>query len=423
MHTNERVMEEREMIKNILTAGAVAACLFAAGCGGGSGSDGSGSNPTSNTSNPSGTVFTVDGPLQSVQTTLSSSLFTPLETATQGTALQGLLVCTDDVVNHNTLDVLNAVLNAAQNPSAASTLPTQLQPLLIEITNNLGGLINALGGSAGCGTASTGMPTTNPLAGTPLASLGAELLPVLQQIQQQGALSGSSSSGSGSSSGTSASGLTDLATLVAELNTALQNGLAGVPASAYSQPVVGGVLTTLQSTVANLSAVVNAVAANNTPAFQSATQTLIDQLLVNVLTQVVPTSYIETQAGQSGSLTGPIDSAAATFAATVAAALTQGETQLQAAIDNSQLAPVLDPVVNQLLPAILGPITQALASPGGSSSSSSSGSGSSSSSDGSASLTTLLTQLTTALTGILGGSGTSCVFASTPLAALCSLIP
>ena len=249
----------------------------------------------------------------------------------------------------------------------------------------------------------SGVPVTNPLAGTPLAPLGDALLPILQKIQLQ--------LGAGSSGG---NGLADLASLVDQLNAAFQTGLAQVPASAFSQPIVGGVLTTLKVTVGNLASVVDALSTSNAAAFQSATQALLDNLLVNVLTQIVPTSFIETQAGKPGSITGPIDTAAATFAATVATALTQGEQQLLAALNSSQLAPVVNPVLNTLLPAILGPITKALAGAGGSSS----GGGVTGTP-----LDALLGPLTTVLTGILGGTGTTCVFANTPLSALCKLLP
>ena len=392
------------MIKQVMLSGTLAVCLIAAGCGGGSSSSGSSSGGNT------GTATSVSGPLTTVQNTLSGSVLVPLENATAGTPLQGVLICTDDVVNHNTLDILNAVLNGLQNPSTATTVtPAQVQALLNEIANNLGSLLTALSGTGGCGTASgggtaSGIPTTNPLAGTPLAPLGAALLPVLQQIQ--------GATASGSSSG---NGLAQLALLVDQLNTALQTGLAQIPASAKTQPVLGGVLTTLGTTVANLAAMMDAVGANNSAAFQTATQTMLDNLLVNVLTQVVPTSYIETQAGQSGTITGPIKQAAATFSTTVATALGQGEAQLLAALNSSQLAPVVNPVLNTLLPAILGPINQALA-----------GAGSGGSSGGGPTgtpLDAILAPLTSVLSSILGSSSSTCIFAGTPLSALCKLLP
>ena len=409
------------IIKKFLLSGAIAACVIAAGCGGSSGSSNGGgsSSGSSNSSSggsssggATGTTVSVAGPLDTVQTTLSGSVLSQLETATAGTPLQGVLVCTDDVVNQNTLDVVDTILNALQNPASAASAPPQIQALLLEMANNLGGLLNSLAGKGGCGSAAgsssssgggSSVPGTNPLAGTPLAPLGDALLPILQKIQLQLA--------AGSSGG---NGLADLATLVDELNAAFQTGLAQVPASAFSQPVVGGVLTTLKVTVANLAAVVDALSTSNSAAFQSATQALLDNLLVNVLTQIVPTSFIETQAGKPGSITGPIDTAAATFAATVATALTQGEQQLLAALNSSQLAPVVNPVLNTLLPAILGPITKALAGASGSSS----GGGVTGTP-----LDALLGPLTTVLTGILGGTGTTCVFANTPLSALCKLLP
>lgn len=394
------------IIKKFLLSGALAACVIAAGCGGGgsdsansSGGGSSGSSAGSSSSGgAAGTTVSVAGPLDTVQTTLSTDVLGLLEQATNGTPIQGVVVCADDVVNHNTLDVLDALLNVAKDPSSAAATPAQVQALLKAMASNLGGLLNALAGKTGCGDATT-TPVTNPLAGTPLAPLGDALLPILQKIQTQLA--------AGSSSG---NGLADLASLIDQLNAALQTGLAQIPASAYAQPVVGGVLTTLKTSVGNLAAVVDAFAANDGPGFQTATQTLLDNLLVNVLTQIVPTSFIETQAGKPGTLTGPIDAAAATFSAAVAAALAKGETALEAALTSSQLAPVVDPVLNTLLPAILGPIEQALSGIGGGGSSGAGPTGTP--------LDALLGPLSTVLGTILGGgSSGTCLFANIPLLA------
>jgi len=386
-------------MKQLMLSGALAASMFTAACGGGGSSD-----PSSSSSGGA----SVSGPLDTVQTTLSSSVLSPLENATAGTPLQGVLVCTDAIVNHNTLDILDAVLNGLQNPSTAATVtPAQVQALVGTLVNNLGSLLTSLASGGGCGSAASGgggsgVPTTNPLAGTPLAPLGDALLPILKQLQGQ--------------TGSSGNGLAQLATLVDELNAALQTGLAQIPASAKSQPIVGGVLTTLGTTVANLASMMDAVGANNSSAFQSATQTMLNNLLVNLLTQVVPSSFIETQAGKQGTITGPIKQAAATFSTAVAAALGQGEAQLMAALNSSQLAPVVNPVLNTLLPAILGPITKALAGLGSSSSGGSTG-------PTGTPLDALLAPLTSVLGSILGTSSSTCVFANTPLSVLCNIIP
>jgi hypothetical protein len=389
------------MFKQWLLAGTLAASVVAAGCGGGS-SDSSGSGSSSG-SNP-GAAVTVSGPLDGVQTTVSNDALGLLEQASAGTPLQGVLVCTDDLANHNTLDILDSLLNAAQNPSSASsTTPAQVQALLKEMASNLTGLLNALAGKGGCGQANTA-PVTNPLAGTPLAPLGDALLPVLQKIQAQLA--------SGSTSG---NGLDSLASLVAQLNTAFQTGLAQVPSSASSQPVVGGVLLTLKDALNNLSSLTSAFASNNTSGFQSATQSLLDKLLVDLLTQVVPVTTIENKAGKPGAISGPISTAAATFASNVANALTQGEAALQSALSNSQLAPVMD-LVNKLLPAILDPITKALAGAGSGSSSGSGPTGTP--------LDAVLAALQSVLGAITGASGGSCALANIPvLSTLCKLLP
>jgi hypothetical protein len=408
------------MFKQWLLAGALAAGVIAAGCSGGGGSGGSSSGSaggsgsssggSNNTTGPGGTAVTVSGPLSTVQSTLTGSVITPLEQATAGTPLQGVVTCANDVMIQNTLDVLNSLLNGLENPSSLSTTtPAQLQSVLTEMTNNLGSLLSAMANSGNCSGSTASLPTSNPLAGTQLAPLGAALLPVLQQIQT--ALASGAGSGGGSS------GFAQLATLADELNAAFQSGMSQIPSSVLSQPVIGGLLTTLEKSINDLDAMMDAFASNSTTGFQTATQNLLTDLLDGLLTQVVPLTTIETDAGKPGAISGPIETAVATFSSAVAGALTQGETQLQTALSSSSFAPVMS-VINQLLPAILGPITTALASVGSSGSSSSSSGGGTTGTP----LDPVLAALTGALSKLLGGGSGTCVFASIPvLSVLCAL--
>jgi hypothetical protein len=397
------------MIKKFAVSGALALCLIAAGCGGG-GSSGSGGTTGGTTSGtgPTGATASVSGPLSTVQSTLSDSVLAPLESATAGTPLQSVLVCVDDLVNQNTLSVLNSVLNGLSDPTTlASTTPAQVESLLSEIANNLGALLTSLASTTGngdCGgAAGTGIPSSNPLAGTPLASLGDALLPVLSQIQ--------STTGSGSASGLS---LSQLTSLFDELSTALQTGMSGVPTSVTSEPMLGGSLTTLLSSLTSLDSLMDAIPASgtSTSGFQSALENLLNVTMVGELTQVVPTGFLQSSGGSS-TITTQLESAVASFSATAAAAFAQGESALTTALGSTPLGAVLDPVVSTLLPAIIDPIESAL-------------SGVSTSGGGTGvtdlPLGSLLGPLTTALTGLLGGSSSSCVFAGTPLSALCSLL-
>lgn len=412
------------MFRKFMFAGVFGVAVVLTGCGG-SGSAGTtdNSSTTGGTSiggTSGGQAAAVAGPLDTVQTAASSAVFSPLEGATVNTPLQGLLACGDQVVNGNLLDTADSLINGLQNPSSlASVTPAQVQAQLAALAQNLSAMLTSLAGQSAClsgSSGSTGVPTTNPLAGTPLAPLGDALLPVLQQFQQQ---LGSGSSGGGSSN------LATLASLFSQLDTAYQSGLGQLPTSATSAPIVGGLLTTTGTAISDEAALLNAAAANDPTAFDAAAQTFVDHYLVNTLTLIVPTSYIEGQSGQSGTITSPIVQAAAQLSAAFGQALANYSPQLLNVLNGSQLASVFSPVSTQFLPTILGPISGSLTGLGGT--------GSSGSVTGTP-LDAFLTPLITALNGLNGstssgtGSGTgttgTCVFASLPLlSTLCSVIP
>jgi hypothetical protein len=372
------------MLRQWLLGGTLAACVIAAGCSGSDNSSGS-SDPAG--SSAGGTSVTVNGPFTDTENTLTTDVMGLLEQATAGTPLQGALVCTDDALNHNVLDMLNSLVAGLGNPATlAKTTPAQVQSLLQELATNLGGLLNALAGKGGCGAA-TDTPVTNPLAGTPLSTLGAALLPVLQQIQAD--LQASASSGNVTT-------IQDLAALLTTLNNTLKAALATLPSTVTSQPVLGGVLALLGDTVNDLDITVTAFANNDTAGFQSGVQSLLTNLLDDLLTQVVPLTYLEDQAGKPGALTTTIKSAVSTLSAAVAVALGQGMSALESALSNNPLNPVLGEV-NTLLTKLLNPIVAAL--------------NGLTNND----LDAVLATLGSALQALLGGSGKSCAFANIPL--------
>lgn len=392
------------MMNKFLVTAVAAAAVALAGCSAG-GSD----SPAGGGGGGSGSTR-VSGPLDPLQSAISDQLLGQLETAAAGTPLAPVLACADLTINQNTLDIVDSVLLGLQNPaSLSSTTPEQVEGQVMQLTSNLGALLTALSG--GSCSSSGGLPTTNPLAGTPLAPLGDALLPVLQQVQDQLA-------GGGGGGGGGGSGFASLAALVGQINTALQTGIAQLPPEATSAPVLGGIFGTLTTTLSDVQSLLVAVALDNGGGASTAVENTLDHLLVNVLTQIIPAEFIETQAGQPGVITGPIEDAAATFSSNAADAISQGTTPLINALNGEQLAPVIDPVVNTLLPQIIDPITVALSGGGG-------GGG-----DGGPTGTPLdavLAPLADALTGLLGGAGgggSTCAFADIPvLNALCTLIP
>ncbi|MDI3260027.1 MAG: hypothetical protein QJR02_10065 [Sinobacteraceae bacterium] len=392
------------MLKKFGLSLAAAAAVFLAACGGGSGDSSGGSNGGSQPQ-------TVSGPLDTVQTTVSSAVLGPLESATANTPLVGVLVCTDAAVNGNLLDLVDALLNGLQNPSSlSSTTPAEVQAQLLQFAQNLGRLLTALSGQNACASGTSGgsgIPTTNPLAGTPLAPLGDALLPVLQQIQSQ--LGGGGGSGQ--------TGFAELAALVTALNSALQTAVAQLPSSATSAPVISGVLVTLKDTLADVSGLLGAIAVDNKTAFTNTMQKTLYDVLVDVATQIVPATYLENQAGKPGTITGPVKQAASQLSAQLAEALSIGTSPLVDVLNSSQLAPVLGPIENQLLPAIVGPIIQALNGIGG-------GSGTITGTPLDGALAALTQVLGSLLGGGSGGGGGTCVFANIPvLSTLCAVLP
>lgn len=391
------------MFRKLIITGMAATAVALAGCGGGGSSSGSNSGPSAQPA-------AVAGPLDTVQSTSANSIYAPLESATAGTPLAGVLSCSNTAVNGNLLDTGDALINGLQNPTSLSTVtPAQVQAELAALAQNLSGLLTSLAGTGSCtSTGGTGtVPTANPLAGTPLAPLGDALLPVLQQFQQQ-----LGSAGGGTPS------LATLAAMFAQLNTAYQSGLAQLPTSATSAPIVGGILTSTGTTISDESTLLNAAAANDPTAFNAAAQTFVYDYLVNTLTMVVPVDYIESQSGQSGTISNPIKQAATQAAAAFAQALASYSPQLLNSLNSSQISPVFSPVNSQVLPSILAPITNQLSGVSGSTGTGGSLTGTP--------LDSFLTPLITALNGLNGSTSSSgtCVFASYPLlSTLCTVVP
>ncbi|HEY1077801.1 MAG TPA: hypothetical protein VGE51_14010 [Fontimonas sp.] len=356
------------MFKKILLASAVGGAFLLTGCGGSSGSDAPTPTPPPTTQNGDGLIVTqrVAGPLDPVQDQLSG-VFDQLGTAVVGTPLEGLVHCADETVTHGTLDLADTVLAQLQTSLIngggvpMSPDPAALAASLGGIAANLTQLLQGLADTGGGCLASTftlgqiGF-ATNPLAGTPLEPLGTQLGPVLSQIatvldsyddhEQDLQLS-------------------QVAALISQLNTAMQTGLAQIPADAYEAPVVGGVLTTVATALQDSNNLMGSVLVYNAAGTTAGLQTLLNNTFVNALTNILPVRLIEEQAGQPGSLSGPIETAVATFSSTVANAVGNVTTPALETLLDGVLEPVLDPIENGLLPTLLGPLTEALGGTGG----------------------------------------------------------
>jgi hypothetical protein len=349
---------EYKMFKKLLLSTASAATVALVACGGGGGSDVTTPPPTGGGGNPppAATQYRVTGPLDAVQGPVSTQVFGQLESATDGTPLKALLVCADDAVNYDALDIADTIANALQaaaasgspDPAALAATAPALNASINQLASDLQGTLNALSGSGGCGSNGQviGFPTgTNPLAGTALAPLGTELEAVLAQIQQLHPGSG----------GTTLP-LTTLAALTAELHSQIDAGVAGIAPMApqfLNKPIVGGVVSSVQTMLHDVDALVLAASQGDTVAVKAALNTMLADAVSNSLTQAVPLALVEQQASQAGVFTAPILSGAQNvadlFSNAVGTSFTT--TALKAALANA-IEPVLDPIVTQVMPVL-----------------------------------------------------------------------
>ncbi|TJY59296.1 hypothetical protein E4T66_12910 [Sinimarinibacterium sp. CAU 1509] len=347
------------MRKSLVLTASLAGLVFLAGCGGGGGS----SSPTDTTpptpTAASGTVaVSKSGPLDPLQTQLSANVFGPLASALGDTPLENVVNCADAIVAQDVIDIADTVLVSLQAAGAGAPNPDP-QALVDSLRSVVTDLVQMIQGLAGTGSACLSNVVSaeqiagvlSQLDGTPLAPLSTQLGPVLARIV---AMVG------GSGPVDQDLQLSTIASLVNQLNVALQLALAQIPSTAYDAPVVGGALTTVSDALNDTSALLNAVLGYDSAATNLALQNLLNNTLGNLLTQVVPLETLEEQAGQPGAISTPllanIAQLSALVGATVSSALDPVFTQL---LDGA-LAPVLDPIENQVLPAILGPIFDAI---------------------------------------------------------------
>lgn len=402
---------------------AITATFALTACGGGGGSDITGGG------GGAAMAYRVAGPLDAVQQPVSDQVFAQLIGATNGTPLSPVLVCANDAVTFDALDIADALAvalqtaAATQNPAALTGAADSASKSVNQLASDLQGLVNALSGSGGCG--SNGQPSgsqigTNPLAGTPLAPIGAALEPVLAQIKSAGIGGGSTPSLS----------LSQVASLIAQLNGAFQSGVAQIPAPAANAPVVGAVLQTIKQALADLSVTANAASGGSSAATKTAMQNLLDRALVNVLTQIVPLAMVETQAGKPGLLTTPISNGAAQVSQTLATGLgTVTDAVLKANLGSGTGA-LINPLDSDVLDTLLAQITSALNGVGGGGIPATTGTPLDPAINA---LTHLLgpvggpgnpvTSLLSQILGVVQGGAGTCPLAGTPLAVLCSVLP
>ena len=412
------------MLKKTFMALAVAGTLAVAGCGGGGGGGGSDSGgPSTQTRND------VVGPLDGLQGGLSGEILAPLGTAVAGTPLAGVVDCLDQAVVSDILDITDAIVLGVRpgsaNPAAQLTATAaQVQAEASDLVADLQGLVLSLAGSSGC-TANALAQTAsgNPLAGTQLAALGSQLLPVLNSVQAQ------LSSPSNPLSLGQISGLLGLVTQAF-------NGATGlIPPEADNAPVVGGVFDVLSQALTDVQLTVAAAGTGNPTTAAAQVTTTVQNLLDGLLTDVIPIGLIENTSGQPGVVSGPIQDAINQLTSVLGGGLgSLSPTALASALQDPTSL-LLNPLQNDVLTLILGPIQQAIAGGGlgGGSIPLLTGTpldgvlatltGVLSGGAGGDPLTSLLGSLLGGLGGVGGGgAGASCPLVGTPLAVLCGVL-
>lgn len=294
------------------------ASLALTGCGGGGGGgssksgngggDGGGSNEPLTTS-----YSEVEGPLDAVQQPLSEQVLAPIVAGAAGTPLEGPVSCVTSFVVTDVLDVLDSVL-ANVDPATLQSDPTALftgaaanfQATVTELAADLPIALASLAGEECTGGGSgSGGDSSDPLAalaGTPLEPLAQALAPVLAMAN-----------GGGSGEAPSPS------VLLAQLSTAFSEGLASIVAQDPSgqiggAPVLGGLLTTLEQALSDLSLTAIALEDMDTDATSAALSVTVENLLNGLLIDVVPIGFIEEQSGQGPIVSSQIQSAVASLA-------------------------------------------------------------------------------------------------------------
>lgn len=347
--------------KSLLAPGLLFVSVAAlSACGGGSGST------SSSDASFDARANVVQGPLDPVQDQLVTAVLGETLGGTLPAPLGPTVSCLADAVN-SLVDGPDAILAALTQLSPGAAPAAALQGASGEFVGAMerfaaelqSALMVLAGQGDTCSTASSG-GTPDPFAGNPLA--GTPLEPVGSALED---LFGGLGGFAGPEEDPNLTSVTStLAPLLAQLSGAFDQ----IPAEAREAPVVGGVFTTLEVALADLSSTLPALGNYNAAGTQTGVEGLLNNLLSNVLLRVVPVEQIDEQTGQdfSGQIQAGID--------TATAALGNGVGQLITPLFNDlldgALSPALDPVegllaqiLNQLpsggdnpLDGLLGPL-------------------------------------------------------------------
>ena len=210
------------------------------------------------------------------------------------------------------LDILDSIL-VNVDPATLQSDPTALftdsaasfQATVTELAADLPVALASLAGESCTGGGSGGGDSSDPLAalaGTPLAPLADALAPVLEMAN-----------GGGSGEAPSPS------VLLTMLSDAFSDGLQTIreqdsDGQIDGAPVLGGLLTTLETALSDLAVAGLAFEDMDTDAASAALSVTLENLLNGLLIDVVPIGFIEEQADQGPVLSSQIKEATAALA-------------------------------------------------------------------------------------------------------------
>lgn len=357
--TNNQTSSQRR--NRLATAALAFATLSLAACGGGGSGGGSGPVGSTPTTDPTARVA---GPLDPIQTQLEGALLNPLASALSGTPLAGVVDCANELVNYkilDTVDVLAGSLALSANPADLTSLAQTLDPavltervraiafdtaqLLLSLNDSGTGcatLGNSVTGNAGAQQLLSG---SNPLAGTPFEALGSVVGPAISQLL----------SATGGARPDSDLPLASLLNAYQQFNTAVQTGLALLPADAQNAPVVGGVLLTVGDALNDLGGVFTGLSTFNPTALQAGLTTLLSGIAGNLTTNLLPLGSLEGGLGQPNALSGLNALAVGDFGSTLAGLISGGD-----AISSLTSLGLLSNVLSPLQGTVLEPIIDLL---------------------------------------------------------------
>lgn len=398
------------MLNKFWLAPVMASFVFMAGCGGGGGG-GSGES----TGVPVEPRNDVAGPLDGWQEPMSQQVVSPLSAAFVGTPLAGVMACFDRAAIGDLSDMLDALAVGIAPGASLAAATSDVQAEMGDLVGDLQGFVSSLAGGTGCGDSPRSASVKgNPLRGTALAAVGAEVLPVLAQVKRTLAAAPAGSMSFG-----------DLAVQVGLIAQSFAIAQSQLPSSAVNAPVVGPVLSVVAISLTQTQSALEAAAGGDPQAVGDAIASTVRHFMDGLLTDVVPIVAIETASGSPGLVSGQIEWAVYNLTEALAGGIATNSNSAMAPAISSLTHALVDPLATHVFPTLLDPMHRAVSAAPGSDSGSLTGTPLD---PALARIHTLLSSdagrdpMNELLGWLLNYYGDSCPLAGTPLEGMCGTL-